>query len=460
MKFVDRNWELEFLEKKYRENKTQLVVIYGKRRVGKTELIKQFSKGKPHIYFLADKTSEHDQLKDLSQKVASFFKDSFLKERGFENWLQVFSYLKEKGDPLIFTVDEFPYLVDANRAISSVFQKGWDEYLKDFNVFLILSGSSVSMMESEVLGYKAPLYGRRTGQILVEPLKFQDIRGFFPHKSLDELVEIYASLGGIPAYLLQFNPEKSLWDNVKSKVLSKGEILYDEPEFILREELREPRNYFSILKAISLGKTKLGEIINETGFEKSMANKYLSVLADLRIIRREVPVTEKNPAKSKKGIYLIEEPFMRFWFAFVLPGKSYIEVGQEQEVLRRIKRNFSVFVSFAYKRVAKEILEKPPRDFSLRFTKVGRYWDRQEEIDVVAINEEEKEALFAEVRWQKNPMDLSVLRELIRKAEVVEWEKGQRKEHFALFSRSGFTDKLKREAKKQGVFLFCGDKLE
>ncbi len=199
-----------------------------------------------------------------------------------------------------------PLLIEANKAVPSLFQKGWDEELKDSRIFLILLGSSIGMMETEVLGYKSPFFGRRTGQLLIEPLDFWHTRKFFPKKTIDEAVAIYATLGGTPAYLLRFDPSTDYWANVRNNMLTTESYLFAEPEFILREELREPRNYFSILRAISMGKTKMSEIINETGFEKNVVGKYLSVLAELRIIRMEVSVTEKSYEKSKKGSYRVD----------------------------------------------------------------------------------------------------------------------------------------------------------
>jgi len=461
MKFIDRVSELQFLERKYKESGAQLIIIYGKRRVGKTELVKQFFKDKPHIYFLADRTSSFYQLKEISEKVGAFYEDTFLQERGFGNWIQVFEYLKRRKGKLIIVVDEFPYLIETDRAIPSLFQKGWDEHLKDSEIFFIILGSSISMMETEVLSYKAPLYGRRTGQLLIEPLRFRDCCQFFPKRSFDEWIALYAILGGTPAYLLKFDPSKGVWRNVKEKILSKGEFLYEEPEFILREELREPRNYFSILRAIALGKSKIGEIMNEAGLGKNVITKYLSVLSDLKIVQREVPATEMKPEKSKRGIYKIIDPFFKFWFGFVFPNRGYLEEGAQDYVLGQIRGRFSGYLSETYETAARELLwEFSKADkLPMNFTHIGRWWEKNEEIDIVAINREGNEILFGEVKWTSMPVGLNIFEDLKRKSKLVRFQRTRGKEVFVLFSKSGFTEGLLRKTKEENMFLIERDKI-
>lgn len=460
--FINRDQELAFLNAAYKLKKTQFIILYGRRRVGKTELVKQFFQDKDHIYFLADQSSEHDQLKQLAEQMGTYFGDDYLRDHAFGRWEEVFRYLAAKlpdlKKKLIWVVDEFPYLVQANSAISSIFQKGFDEHLKDSGIFLILMGSSIAMMESETLAYKAPLYGRRTGQIRLEPLDFEASRQFFPEHSFTDNVYIYATLGGIPAYWLAFEPEAGFWDNVKQKILTPREFLYQEPEFLMREELREPRFYFSILRAIAQGGTKFGQIVNETGLEKNVLSKYLGVLSDLRIITREVPVTEKVPSQSKQGSYRLDDPFSRFWFRFVFHHRSEIEEGRIDPVLeKKIKPHFDEFVSWAYERLGLEFVKGLVRtrdDYV--YEQYGRWWDRNHEIDVVAIDEDRKRILFGEVKWSRNKVGLNILEDLQRKAALVPWRKGNRHEQWALFSRSGFTDALRGAAKKENVLLVEG----
>lgn len=454
MKFVNRKDELDILSRLLEEDKFQFIPIYGRRRIGKTRLVQEFIKDKPAIYFLADSVAEQEQLRNLGKETGRFFHDTFLADRGFADWYQFFEYLqKNKKEKIIVVIDEFPYLVNANKAISSIFQKGIDQYLKNTNLFLILMGSSMGMMEKEVLFYKAPLYGRRTGALELKEMDFSCMRDFFPKKDANELISIFGVTGTIPAYLEKLNPGKDIFQNIEDLILSRGTFLYSEVEYLLREELREPRNYFVILRSIAQGKRKLSEIINDTGFEKSLLSRYLEILRGLRLIEKEVPVTEKYPEKSKLGLYRIHDRFFEFWFQYVFPNRSRLEIGKSKEVLRAIKATFDRHLSFVFEDVCKDYCLELMRDGRIRFTSIGRWWQRNEEIDIVALDEENKEIYFGEAKWSKKPVGIDILDDLKRKTSLVEWNSGKRTEHFILFSRSGFTDAVRERGKKEGVLL-------
>ena len=459
MQFINRERELSALKKFWQGKNAQLIVIYGKRRVGKTELIKQFIREKPHIYFLAQKINEHENLKLLGEAVGEYFDNDILKRKGFENWKWVFEYLRKNvKERTVFVIDEFPYLAEANKGISSVFQSGWDEYLKNTPVFLILCGSSISMMEDEVLSYKAPLYGRRTGQIFLKPFPFFEAKKFYPNTPFERCLGLYSIAGGNPSYLKIFNPRLSLETNIKRNILQPEAFLYNEVEFILREELREPRNYFAILKAIALGRNRISEIVNETGLPKGILHKYLFILEDIHIIRKEVPVTEKNPLKSRKGIYKLQDQFFKFWFKYILPNKGNIEEGRVDLVLKKIKDDFNLIVSENYENAAKEVINNHKSRF-FPINKIGRWWDRNEEIDIVVLNEEENKILFGEVKWSNKPVGIDIYNSLKRKSLKVELHKDRRNEYFCLFSKSGFTESMLKAAEKEKVTLFHKDKI-
>lgn len=457
MKFIDRERELEALDRFWGEKEFQLIVLYGKRRVGKTELIKKFIKDKPHIYFLAQKLSENDNLKILGELVGEYFEDTLLKDFGFKDWLTFFKYLRDKvRGKLVLVIDEFPYLAEANKGISSIFQAGIDEHLKDTPIYLILCGSSMAMMEQEVLGYKAPLYGRRTGQIFLKPFNFFQASQFFPGLSFEERLTYFSIAGGNPSYLNRINPQKSVEENMVSNFLTPESPLYSEVEFILHEELREPRNYFAILKAIADGKTRVSEIVNATSLEKGVLHKYLFVLEDLQIIEKEVPVTEKHPSKSRKGIYKLQDQYFKFWFRYILPNRSKIEEGRIDPVLKLILEDINILVAANYEKIAQDVLKNYEGKF-FSFDRMGRWWDKNEEIDIVALNEKGDEILFGEVKWSDKPVGTNIYQDLKRKATLVDWGRG--KEHYCLFSKSGFTDEMKKIAKKEKVALFIKDHL-
>lgn len=457
MKFIDREREINSLQRFWAKNGAQLIVIYGKRRVGKTELIKQFIKDKPHIYFLAQRISEQENLKILGQLVGEYAKDDILKAKGFDNWQIFFEYLKKHiHKKLIFVIDEFPYLAEANKGLSSIFQAGWDEYLKSTDIFLIICGSSIAKMEQEVLGYKAPLYGRRTGQIFLKTFDFCQASEFFPELNFEEKLRFFSAVGGNPSYLNKIISRDTFEENLKEHFLSPEAPLYSEVEFILHEELREPRSYFSILKAIALNKTKISEIVNETGLEKSILHKYLYVLEDLQIIQKEVPVTERNPLKSRKGIYKLQDQFFKFWFRYILPNKSRIEEGRVDSVLENIMADFNILVAENYEKVAHEIVLGNEKKF-FAINKIGRWWDRNEEIDIVALNEKEDKILLGEVKWSNKPVGIDIYVDLKRKAKLVQWGSPDRKHYFCLFSKSGFTKEMRKVSKREDVVLFHGD---
>jgi len=456
--FIDRKKELTFLEQKWKEPKAQMIVLWGKRRIGKTELAKQFIKDKSHVYFLAESTHEKEQLKRFSLAVGEFFKEPLLLTRGFDSWEESFRYIKEKKKRFVLVIDEFPYLIQSNSAIPSLFQKAWDEYLSQSMIYILLLGSSVAMMETEVLGYKAPLYGRRTGQWKIQAMPFTDVKEFRQTASFEDQIMHYSVCGGTPAYWLWFSDKRNFYQNLKNHVLRKGEPLYEEVLFILREELREPRYYFSLLQAIAQGKRRLSEIVNATGIQQPTSNKYLGVLSDLDIVEREVPVTEDNPIKSKKGLYRIKDEFFQFWFRFIFPRRAELEMDNVDKVNERIKREISDYISFVYEKVAREIVMNNSGLF-FSFERLGRWWDRHNEIDIVGVSREFNAILYGEVKWRGKRVGENIFLQLKSKAKKIKWGNSKTKRFYVLFSKNGYTDDMLSMAKKEGVFLFQNDRI-
>ncbi len=458
MKFIDRAKELAFLEEKWKEQKAQLVVLWGKRRVGKTELAKKFIKGKPHVYFLSENTNEKDQMFRFSQALGRFYNEPLLLTRGFTGWEESFEYIKAKKQRFILVIDEFPYLIWSNPAIPSLFQKAWDEYWRDGSIYVILLGSSMAMMENEVLGYRSPLYGRRTGQWRVDPMPFASVCKFRAGKPFADRLAHFSIAGGTPAYWLQLSSEKDFEKNLTDHVMKKGEMLYDEVEFILREELREPRYYFALLQAIAHGKRKLSEIVNATGINQPVANKYLSVLADLKIVERELPVTEEKPLKSKKGLYRVTDEFFMFWFRFIFPKRGELEMGRVKDVIDIVRKDLPQYLGGIYEKVAIETLWQNMEKL-FPFSAIGRWWDRNKEIDIIAFNRENDAIMFCEVKWSEKPVGTNIYENLKQKSSKVRWGGNERKEYFCLFSKKGFTAAMVKLARKDNVALFHENKL-
>ena len=446
--FKNRIKEIKIFEDLHQEKKPKLVILYGRRRVGKTELLIQFAKKHRALYLVARQESEKNQLIKISEECAEFLNDDVLKLNPFQNYDALFSYLAKKKIPILF--DEFPFLVESNKSLPSILQEYWDKYFSKTNSFIVLCGSSIRMMES-LLGYKSPLYGRRTEQILLEQLKFKDSCEFFPKNSAKEQkVNLYAVLGGIPAYLLEFDYSHSIMDNIKEKILKKNKFLYQDILFVIKEELNEPSTYYSIIKSIAKGNVKLGNIINDTGFDKGKITKYLSVLQNLHLVERRVPITEKNPEKSRKGIYLLKDNFFKFWFRFVFGNNEYIEQGMQDKLINeKIKPELNTFVGKAYEEIVLEWIKEQNQFSNYLF---GRWWSKKEEIDVVGIDSSKNKILFGEVKWKnltKNQA-IQIINKLKRKAELVKWGVNPKKEYILLAKKI----ELKKELKKSGYAVF------
>ncbi|GAB6102205.1 ATP-binding protein [Thermococcus atlanticus] len=426
--FIDRKEELKLLEERLNGGRAEFIVVYGRRRIGKTALLLEFLKRNGGIYLLARETSTHENLKRFSKKVASYFNDPFLAKNPFQSWDAFFEYISErsKSERLIIVIDEFPYLVKGSPELPSILQEYWDLRLKNTKIYLVICGSSISMME-KLLGYRSPIYGRRTAQMKLKPLGFFDARAFFPNYSMEELVMAYGILGGTPAYLIEFDDSKGIAENLR-EYFRPDSFLYGDALFVLREELEEPRNYFAIMEAIAKGSTTLGEIMNETGLERATVGKYLSVLISLGLVRREVPVTASR--KSRKGHYRIRDNYFTFWFRYVYPNADMVEMGMGNELVEAVMDDLNSYLGFVFEDIVHEFLVELNRSGKLpfKFTRIGRWWRKGEEIDLVALNKRERKALFIEVKWKglEEGEARRILKDLKRKAELVGlegWEK-------------------------------------
>jgi AAA+ ATPase superfamily predicted ATPase len=456
--FIDRKSELAALEKEYVKNRAGLMVIYGRRRVGKTTLIKEFLKGKPGVYFLADKQFETELIRRFQNTVSEYLHDPHITEIEFKTWDSLFEYWLRHADfskRIVFVIDEFQYLARVNNAFPSILQRIWDEKLREKNIFVILCGSLINMMYSTTLSYSSPLYGRRTWQIKLEPVRFSEFSEFFPDIGLEKLIEFYSVIGGVPKYIEIFNPRKTLFENIQEHVLNKRGYLYAEPRFILSEEVTETTTYFSILKVIAEGDRKMGNIASRLMSSTQNLTGYFNMLIDLGLLERRVPVTEDMPEKSKMGLYFIKDNFFRFWFRYVFANQNYLEMENTDYVLQKLKTDFEEFASLTFEDITPDILfsEKMKKHLPFEPERWGRWWDKNAEIDLLAINLKEKKALFVECKWSKNLIDVNVLEDLKGKANRVGWFKGERKDYFAIISRKGFTKRLGEAAAKEGIFL-------
>lgn len=452
MKFLGREKEILDLEKEYARD-GGFVVIYGRRRIGKTTLIKQFIKSKTAFYFLATKEVESQSMKRFAGVIARTTGNSVLQKAAFSDWLDLFQAVADykPNEKKVLVIDEFPYLVKVNDSFPSILQNAWDEILKDSNVMLILCGSLISMMKKHALSYESPLYGRRTAKMRIAPLPFTTV--YENQKlSFEEAAEQYSITGGVPKYMEFFSDVQPLYEQIKENVLSKNGFLYEEPNFLLTDEVQVLTNYFSIIKVIADGNHKLGTIAGILGLETSALTPYLKTLSELGFTEKQVPVTEKNAEKTRKGLYFISDNFLRFWFRYVYPYKGELELDNMQISLDELDKDFKEkFVAFAYEDICKEIFARLCSDKAIDFTpsKIGSYWLNDKsgntQIDVMAVDTVNKRLFAGECKYHNQPIDADVYFELVKKVDNSSEIKSAFKDYtviYGVFSKSGFTSRM------------------
>ena len=385
--------------------------------------------------------------------AAEFLESDLLRESVLTRWEPIFQQLARAAEKqrLIIVIDEFQYIGKSNPAFLSVFQRVWDTILQGANIMLILCGSLVSMMMSQTLHHSSPLYGRRTAQLHVRPIPFVHYHEFFPDSfSQEKLIERYSITGGVPKYIEMFAKDEALPEAIRESLLDPSSFLFDEPSFLLQKEVSDIGSYFSILRIIAAGNHKLSKIAAMLQQKQTNLPRYLNVLIDLDVLAREVPVTENHPAKSKKGIYQIRDNFLRFWFQFIYPNRSYLEMGHTDVVLHRLQRNFiDNQVSFVYEQICQEKLWALSAEGKLPglLERVGRWWDNAHEIDVVGLSEADQLLILGECKFWAGPVGMNVLTALEQKAAFVDWYKGTRTTMYILFCIHGFTEDLRAVAK-------------
>lgn len=460
--FIGREAELKFLNDKYSNAGGQLIVLYGRRRVGKTETLREFCKGKPHVFFSCTQTTDPVQLRNFSSRMLkeNIPAKNYITE--FADWEKAFRAVLDLpyGDQKkLLVIDEFPYMCRGNKSIPSILQNLWDAELRNSNVMIILCGSAMSFIEKELLAEKNPLYGRATGIYKMKEMGFYDAAKFFPDYSARDKVLTYAVLGGIPHYLRQWNPKLSVDENIKRNILTKGCILYSEVEFLLHQELRETPIYNSIIEAVALGNTKLNDISQKSLVEDtSKTSVYLKNLIELGIVDREfsVDAKTKEQANSNRGIYRLTDNFFRFWYAFGFANFSQLEDGDVDGVYEYVvEPALHEFASFAFEDVCREFVREMQKknELPFRYSKMGRWFGKttvrdektanglrmaETEIDLLGIDRDATQYLVGECKFKGTPFSYTEYLDTMAKLAPL---KETAKFYYALFSESGF-DKL------------------
>jgi len=454
--FVGRKRELEFLEKKYLERRSDLILIYGRRRIGKTALVSEFIKNKKAIYLLATQEEKSQVVRGFSRKVSDFFEDSLFQQNPLSDWDSFFKYLAGKvtsaDSKVILVFDEVTYLIEQDRSFLSLLQKYYDLNLKTLNVMLILTGSLINVVYNDILDYDSPLFGRRTGNIELSELRFSEIGAFFPKISIEQLVRIYSIYGGVPYYL------ELLGDGSRpvEKFLDRNNVFYTDVQFILNQELRSPDKYFSILKLIANGKNSISEISGSMGFNSNELSPYLDKLNSMKVIKKEFPFG----SKSRNSRYRIASNFFNFYFKFVFERASLIETGNEETLTRYVYDNLDIYISRTFEDICNEfILEFSGKLLGIPVIEIGRWWGKNplkdkgkeiEEIDIVG-KLESGGMIFGEVKWKDSTVGANTLADLKLKSNLFT----ATEKVFVLMSKSRFDVGLKIAAEKgtDRVFL-------
>lgn len=461
--FVGRQREMKKLEKLYRGNQFEFVVFYGRRRVGKTTLINEFLADKKSSYYMSVEGTKAENLSGLSRALLTLENQGLLMPefRDFESLLGYIDQLARSGERRIIAIDEYPYLAASYPAISSMLQSHIDQCWKDSSLFLILCGSSMSFMEEQVLGYKSPLYGRRTAQFKIHPFTFFEAKEMLPGFESREQAVLYGATGGLPEYLSRIQPGYSVDDNLMELFFDESGRLFEEPSNLLKQELKEPATYHSILSAIAGGASRLNEIATKTGLESSGCSNQLASLMTLEIVKKEFPITEK--AGGRKTLYRLGDSMFLFWYRFVRPNLSTIIRGMGETVYETlVKPQLNDFMGSIFEEICQQYMFRPTVYGALPFPigNLGRWWGNnpkkkcQEEIDLMAVLEEK--AFFGECKWRNEQVDTDVLHTLEERGKLFHYEK----EYFWVFAKEGFTpDAVAYAEKKENIRLLSFDEM-
>ena len=457
--FINREHELNLLNRLYETPSSELLILYGRRRLGKTHLLKKFSVENPHCYFMADRAGKELLKTNLALALSTSLNEPLLLKIDYPTWYDLFAAFdrfRDRQQKFVLIIDEYQYLCQVEPAFSTYIQKWWDEHWKSENIFLILCGSVTSMMYKETLAESAPLYGRASAQILLGPLAYNYIQDFLPDKSEIDLIEMFALSGGVPRYLELLQTYSSFTQALHELVLNKNGILYAEARFLLHEEISTPNTCWSILHALGSGTTRISELGSRLALPANQLTRYINLLKDLYLVRREVPVLEKNPGKSKKGIYLVDDFFIKLWFGAIYPYESFLEFGHMELVLKRLQPLLQNHIAYCYEKMCRDFIKINISQFDV--IRMGRQWSKNYELDICGVNEDNKLSLIGECKWSNNKVGLSVLENLKEKISTNNLPLS-RNPTICLFSKSGFTEDLYRKASRASSRLILIDSL-
>lgn len=455
-KFVGRDTELELLDSLWQSPRATFLIVYGRRRVGKTRLLTHWLNQETYrgLYWLAEPTSSLDQLRSFTQALYNYDTPdvSAPHDYTFASWDQALREVAKMAQEKRFVlfIDEITYLMDVNANFIGILQKAWDQWLSKSNLMLALSGSQMGMMQKSILSYEAPLYGRTTAQIQLPPMPFPATRRFFPSYSPEERVAIYSVWGGIPAYWERLKPDVSFWENVHLQLLPSNMWMMDEPSFLLKDFVNDPYNYVSILRAIAHGTETIGRIARRTGLTTGHISSYLNTLRETGFVERQVPVTEAE-TQSRRGRYFITDPYLRFYYHFLATYQSKLALGAQDELLEDLKEKLPAFIqTFTWRELCSQWLLRASAagQIPVPVGQIGGFWLRSLEVDLVGIDRLEKSLVLAVCEWNTAPAGSKVMEELVKKTATVVPAEDTWTVYYVGFSSSGWEEGVLEEAEK------------
>jgi uncharacterized protein len=444
--FVGRITELQLLDDLWDRDRAALLILYGRRRVGKTRLLTYWLQrsGQRALYWVAVPSSALDQLRSFSQAIYNFAHPQLPAPPDFtfasweQAWHQVAVIAQEER--FAFFVDEFTYLLEIDPSIAGRLQNLWDHVLSKSNLMLVLCGSHLGMMQRHMLAYQAPLYGRATAQLRLQPLPFGVTPTYFPHYTADERIAIYAIWGGIPAYWERLNPTQSISENIRRELLTPNNLMQAEPRLLLQDFLSDPHNYVGILRAIANNARTQKEIASFTGLAQSHISQYLSILQEAGFVERRVPVTQSE--RSRLGRYHIIDPYLRFYYRFLISRQAQLALGVQEQALDEIKRHLRDFIgTYTWEELCREWVLRASAQGELPFLidQVGSVWTQAAQVDVAGLNTMEKTVALGECKWGTQEVGQTVLEDLVRKTAEIIPKQGQWRVLYLGFARAGWS---------------------
>lgn len=460
--FIGREKELAILEELYTSSRFEFLVLYGRRRVGKTSLLVEFMKKHKVIFFSAQEKNNALNLQDFSRCVQTYFDG--MSFTTFADWEQAFNYISQKSqnDKTVLVIDEFPFIASEYPAIKSILQHTIDHVWRNKNIMLILCGSSISFMENEIMGYKSPLYGRSTMQLELKAFDYLESSLFFPDYSYEDKLLAYGILGGIPCYLASFDNSRPLKWNIARNILRTGAFLQNEPQLLLKMELREPSVYNSIFEAIASGASRLNDISMKIHEESYKCSKYINTLRNLKLVEKLTPCGENE--SSKKSLYAIKDNFYSFWYYFVFANKTYYELLGEEASAEQIMQRMPDYMGKIFEQICTQYMLRQARAGALPFVpkEIGRWWGNnpkkrsQDDMDILCLNYDGTAAIFCECKFRNEQFDMKQYNDLFVAADI--FQKPDER-YYYIFSKGGFNASVQEQAVKDGVKLITLEEL-